>query len=92
MPVNRKASTLRKSAVVNTDSGPSKIQSNFTIIMKNGIGIQAADKDNVMFVNIYIPPNMKNQVFGLLGNWNDNITDDLLPSESTTPAQAGDIL
>ncbi|VDI44766.1 Hypothetical predicted protein, partial [Mytilus galloprovincialis] len=66
-----------KFSVMNTNRLNPEEHSNFTIILKNGMGIQVAAKDHIMTALFMIPETLKGYVDGLLGNFNGNPDDDL---------------
>ncbi|XP_076117100.1 sushi domain-containing protein 2-like isoform X2 [Mytilus galloprovincialis] len=72
-------------SVVNTDE--TGIESNFTVILQDGLAIQVADCDRVLCVVVVAPPSLQGKVQGLLGNFNGNATDDLLNVNYTVAAQ-----
>lgn len=53
-----------------------KMHANFTIMMKNGIGIQVADKLNIMFLTVLIPQSLKDSVNGILAHLGSNTNHD----------------
>ncbi|XP_052094724.1 sushi domain-containing protein 2-like isoform X4 [Mytilus californianus] len=68
---------FEKFSVMNTNSVNPEEHGNFTIILKNGIGIQVAVKEHIMTALFMIPEILKGYVDGLLGNFNMNPDDDL---------------
>ncbi|XP_063413894.1 sushi domain-containing protein 2-like [Mytilus trossulus] len=72
-------------SVVNTDE--TGMESNFTVILQDGLAIQVADCDRVLCVVIVAPPSLQGKVQGLLGNCNGNTTDDLLNLNYTVASQ-----
>ncbi|XP_063413939.1 sushi domain-containing protein 2-like [Mytilus trossulus] len=71
--------------VANTDE--TGMESNFTVILQDGLAIQVADCDRTLCVVIIAPPSLQGKVQGLLGNFNGNATDDLLNVNYTVAAQ-----
>ncbi|KAL5012737.1 hypothetical protein ScPMuIL_011288 [Solemya velum] len=63
-------------SIVNTNLGENKRHSNFTIITKYGAGIQVADYNNLLHLQVMIPPTFKGSVEGLLGDWDDDVSND----------------
>jgi hypothetical protein len=43
-------------AVVNSDDAANTKESNFTVIVKNGVGVQVAEKDDILSLIVMIPP------------------------------------
>ncbi|XP_052089797.1 sushi domain-containing protein 2-like [Mytilus californianus] len=72
-------------SVVNTDE--TGMESNFTVILQNGLAIQIAECDRVLCVLVVAPSSLQGKVQGLLGNFNGNATDDLLNVNYTVTAQ-----
>ncbi|CAG2242832.1 unnamed protein product [Mytilus edulis] len=72
-------------SVVNTDE--TGMESNFTVILQDGLAIQVADCDRVLCVVVVAPPSLQGKVQGLLGNFNGNATDDLRNVNYTVAAQ-----
>ncbi|XP_033742451.1 sushi domain-containing protein 2-like isoform X2 [Pecten maximus] len=62
--------------IVNSPNTAGNINSNFTVILKNGMGVQVVAANGMLNVLVMVPYTMKGQVHGLLGKWNDNGTDD----------------
>ncbi|XP_060065924.1 sushi domain-containing protein 2-like [Ylistrum balloti] len=62
--------------IVNSPDKPGNVNSNFTVILKNGMGVQVVASSGLINAFVMVPYTMKGLVRGLLGTWNDNGTDD----------------
>lgn len=69
--------------LVNSDDVSNTMESNITVITKDGVGIQVAEKDQRLSLLVMIPPKFSSG--GLLGKWNNNTDDDLTPRGSNYP-------
>lgn len=59
---------LLESAVVNSDDRANTKESNFTVIVKNGVGIQVAEENDMLSLIVMVPPHVRNwSNFTLLG-------------------------
>ncbi|XP_061189248.1 sushi domain-containing protein 2-like [Saccostrea echinata] len=70
---------FKETAVVNSDDLSNTKESNFTIIVKNGVGIQVAEENDMLSLIVMIPPQFNSS--GLLGSWNNNINDEFTPAK-----------
>ncbi|XP_077989949.1 sushi domain-containing protein 2-like [Glandiceps talaboti] len=60
-----------------------------TIMLERGIGVDVKAQLDMMTVQFLLPPTLKNIVTGLFGNWNDDVTDDLMtPDGKIIPADS----
>lgn len=50
---------LSESAVVNSDDRANTKESNFTVIVKNGVGIQVAEENDMLSLIVMIPPHVR---------------------------------
>ncbi|KAL3880389.1 hypothetical protein ACJMK2_032633 [Sinanodonta woodiana] len=62
---------FRGLAVVDTDT--TKMNSNFTILMTNGVGLQVAERNNILSLVVMVPDTFKDNLTGLLGDWYGNL-------------------
>ncbi|XP_056013014.1 sushi domain-containing protein 2-like isoform X2 [Ostrea edulis] len=79
----RRWKDFKESAVVNSDDRANTKESNFTVIVKNGVGIQIAEENDMLSLIVMIPPQFDSN--GLLGSWNNNASDDLASTNGTVP-------
>eukprot|EP00105_Crassostrea_gigas_P014706 XP_011431480.1 PREDICTED: sushi domain-containing protein 2 isoform X1 [Crassostrea gigas] len=79
----RRWKDFEESAVVNSDDRANTKESNFTVIVKNGVGIQVAEENDMLSLIVMIPPHFMSS--GLLGSWNNNSADDLSPANGGAP-------
>lgn len=77
--------------VVNTPNQAGNINSNFTVILKNGLGVQVVAANGMLNVRVMVPYTLKGQVRGLLGTWNNNNLDDFTPRGGNQPVMTSDI-
>ncbi|XP_021348303.1 sushi domain-containing protein 2-like isoform X1 [Mizuhopecten yessoensis] len=68
--------------IVNSPSKAGNINSNFTVILRNGMGVQVVAASGLMNVLVLVPHTLKGHVRGLLGTWNDNKTDDFTSGDT----------
>ncbi|KAK3576419.1 hypothetical protein CHS0354_025181 [Potamilus streckersoni] len=62
---------FRGLAVVDTDTR--NMNSNFTILMTNGVGLQVAESNNLLNLVVMVPDTFKDNLTGLLGDWWGNL-------------------
>ena len=51
-----------ETAVINSDDRSNTKESNFTVIVKNGVGIQIAELNDMLSLAVMIPPGVSNNL------------------------------
>ncbi|XP_022320895.2 sushi domain-containing protein 2-like isoform X1 [Crassostrea virginica] len=77
---------FQETAVINSDDRSNTKESNFTVIVKNGVGIQIAELNDMLSLAVMIPPGFVSN--GLLGSWNNKSIDDLSAANGSSPMNA----